>query len=259
MSPLEQAQAQAQAQPPPEPTEEQAHALFERAKAQFPSRTLGHEQWYLVVLSALIYSQPTHAKTLYRYVLRTEPSLRDAEEDSREARQRLVRRMREVLIKSTPLLGICKPLEALLGIASVEAPDDEDHQQMTRHAWTNDAAHRARGNAWLDTIYRDDLPRIVAQMRAHTEFEMLTRDVTYGLFLSDMSVLDARETEMVTLAGIAVQDLPNQTAWHLRGCRRVGIAAADVEMLQRCVEMVAEFGGSRLWKIPRVADIEGQV
>ena len=74
-----------------------------------------------------------------------------------------------------------------------------------------------------------------------------------------MSILGPVDTEMVVLSGIMIQNLPLETAWHLRGTRRVGVKAEDVELVQQCVEMVAAFGGRRLGRVPRVRDIEHEV
>jgi hypothetical protein len=50
----------------------------------------------------------------------------------------------------------------------------------------------------------------------------LSVEITYGLYLSDHSILDAVDTELVVLGGIMMQDLPRETGWHLRGTRRIG-------------------------------------
>lgn len=104
----------------------------------------------------------------------------------------------------------------------------------------------------------------------------ISSEITYGLYLSDHSILDAIETELVVLSGIMIQNLKRETGWHLRGIRRVGLGMQDVEMVQQCVsmvirfrggvlltinqiEMVAEFASVPLNKVPRVADIEHEV
>ena len=34
-----------------------------------------------------------------------------------------------------------------------------------------------------------------------------------------------------------IQNLKNETAWHLRGLRRVGVSFEDVEKVQQCVSL----------------------
>ena len=69
----------------------------------------------------------------------------------------------------------------------------------------------------------------------HTPSAWASRHITYGLFLSDQRILSDVETEITVLAGIMMQNLPRETAWHLRGTRRIGIRMEDTETLQQCV------------------------
>jgi uncharacterized alpha-E superfamily protein len=73
----------------------------------------------------------------------------------------------------------------------------------------------------------------------HSELTVSTdwtsKQITYGLYLSDHSILNDVETELTVLSGIMIQNLPRETAWHLRGTRRIGVSMEDVETLQQCV------------------------
>jgi hypothetical protein len=87
----------------------------------------------------------------------------------------------------------------------------------------------------------------------------ISTEITYGLYLSDHSILDGLSTELVVLAGIMIQNLKLATAWHLRGMQRLGVSMDVVELVQQCIEMVAAFTGVRLNKVPRIKDIEDEV
>lgn len=63
----------------------------------------------------------------------------------------------------------------------------------------------------------------------------ISTDITYGLYLSDHTILDAIDTETVVLSGIMIQNLKKETGWHLRGMRRVGVSQEDVELVHQCV------------------------
>lgn len=80
--------------------------------------------------------------------------------------------------------------------------------------------------------------------RSYTRVFMLTptsdwtsKQITYGLYLSDHSILNDVETEITVLSGIMIQNLPRETAWHLRGTRRIGVSSEDTETLQQCVSI----------------------
>jgi hypothetical protein len=87
----------------------------------------------------------------------------------------------------------------------------------------------------LKTIYAGDLSTSTGPFQAHKDFDFISRQITYGFYLSDHSILGPLDTELVTLAGIMIQNLPLETAWHLRGTRRVGVSMDDVELVQQCV------------------------
>ncbi|PVH74623.1 hypothetical protein DL98DRAFT_519158 [Cadophora sp. DSE1049] len=235
-----------------EPTKEEAVSLFEAIENKFPHKTVGGNTWYLVVLSALVGVEPEHAAYLYTYLI-GKPQFSPP-----ESRQTLVRRLREALVKNVALQGVCKPLEALFSFAKIERPEDKDYT-FSREKWQAGPETIERGNAWLNTIYKDNLSTSTSPFAAHKDFEFISRQITYGFYLSDHTILEPVETELVTLAGIMIQNLPLETAWHLRGTRRVGVSMEDVEIIQQCIEMVAKYGGAKMHKVPRVADVEHEV
>lgn len=75
----------------------------------------------------------------------------------------------------------------------------------------------------------------VSLIRIDKVIDWLSKNITYGLYLSDHSILNDVETELVVLSGIMIQNLPRETGWHLRGTRRIGVSKEDVETIQQCV------------------------
>lgn len=107
-----------------------------------------------------------------------------------------------------------------------------------RENWQAGTENRERGEKWLNTIYQGNLSTATDQFKAHKDFDFISREITYGFYLSDHSILGPVETELVTLAGIMIQNLPLETAWHLRGTRRIGVSMGDVETIQQCVSLL---------------------
>ncbi|KMU90701.1 hypothetical protein CIHG_08513 [Coccidioides immitis H538.4] len=251
---------------PPERTPEDAVALFKVIEDKFPSATLGDDRWYLIPIAALPGSgQPEFAIQLYTY-LTSKP-----EYSTPEARQKLVRRLREALVKCVSIIGVCRPLEVIFGISKIERPEDKDYsfsrypscvaysifstlqeenkrdlqltRISTREHWQSGPANHARGKAWLDRIYKHNILSINDALASHKDFAWISYEITYGLYLSDHSVIDDVETELVVLSGIMIQNLRSETHWHLRGTRRVGVSMEDVEKVHQCIELVAELRG----------------
>ncbi|OTA30717.1 hypothetical protein BTJ68_09669 [Hortaea werneckii EXF-2000] len=129
----------------------------------------------------------------------------------------------------------------------------------TRENWHSGPENQQRGKDWLGQIYRHNDNQTAEMMAAHRDFRWLSIEITYGLYLSDHTILDGIDTELVVLSGIMIQNLKRETGWHLRGTRRIGVSFEDVDLIQQCIEKVAAFSGLKLTKVPRVADIEHEV
>ncbi|QIW98050.1 hypothetical protein AMS68_003568 [Peltaster fructicola] len=227
--------------------------LFDDIETQFPSATLGSDKWYILLLCSLSAGgHPELAADLYSHLLAR------AEYKTSDARKALVRRFREALMKLVSVVGVPKPLESIFCIAEVEKDEDKDYT-FTREEWQSGPANQARGRAWLDQIYKSNHAATERTLAAHKDFEWLSIEITYGLYLSDHSIIGPVETELVVISGIMMQNLKRETGWHLRGMRRIGISYDDVEIIQRCIEKVASFCGLQLTRVPRVKDIEHEV
>ncbi|KAF2194918.1 hypothetical protein K469DRAFT_698481 [Zopfia rhizophila CBS 207.26] len=238
---------------PRDPTTEEAIELFRAIEDKFPSKTLGDDKWYIVTLAAIVGGgQPAFAPTLYSQLIQRR------EYATPEERRALMRRIREALVKLVCIVGVCKPLEAIFDIDAITRPEDKDYS-FSREGWKCDEVNRQRGFAWQDRIYKHNQAKIDEILSSQKDFDWLSKNITYGLYLSDHTILNDIETELVVLAGIMIQNLPRETAWHLRGTRRIGVSKEDVESIQQCIELVAKFCGLVLHKVPRVADIENEV
>ncbi|KAF3044140.1 hypothetical protein E8E12_010325 [Didymella heteroderae] len=244
------ASASASSQPP---VRQELATLFTALEQSFANTNLGQKRWYLIVLAALVGgTEPEFADQLYLHII-SQPSCK-----SSESRQALVRRLREALVKLVSIVGVCKPLEAILSISKVEHPEDRDYT-FTRQSWTADSANHERGANWLKKIYAGNTEDTLALFNAHKDFRWISEEITYGLYLSDRQVLDDWDTEVVVLAGIMIQNLRLETKWHIRGALRVGMSKEDVKAIMECVREVAGFTEVKLTRIPSVEEVEHEV
>jgi hypothetical protein len=227
--------------------------LFRHIEDKFRSTGLGTERWYIVLLVCIVAGpDPEVASQLYMHLIAR------PEYETPAARQRLVRRLREALVKLVSILGVCKPLEAILAIAPLEQEQDKDYS-TTRSGWTCDEASRARGRAWIERVYTRNAGDTAPLFAAHRDFAWISAHITYGLYLSDRQVLDDVETQMVVLPGIMMQNLPLETHWHIRGTRRIGVSKEDVQVVWDSVKLIASYFGLSLRKVPTVDDVEPDV
>ncbi|KAF3482418.1 uncharacterized protein GIQ15_05177 [Arthroderma uncinatum] len=232
---------------------EEATQLFEEIERTFSSTSLGNERWYFIPIAALSGAGvPEYAIQLYSHLVER-PGYATP-----EARQRLVRRIREALVKCVPIIGVCRPLEVIFGIAKIEKDEDKDYS-FSREHWQSGEQNHERGVSWLSRIYQKNIDGIQDSLAAHKDFFWISTEITYGLYLSDHTILDDVETELVVLSGIMIQNLNSESRWHLRGMRRIGIAQEDVELVHQCIELVAKFAQVKIDRVPRVAEVEHEV
>src|SRR5690242_2873981 len=85
--------------------------LFANLEQRLATTKLGHERWYILAISCLVAGpDPEAAAPLYQYLI-NQPRY-----STSESRKALVRRLREALIKAVSVVGVCKPIEAILAI-----------------------------------------------------------------------------------------------------------------------------------------------
>jgi hypothetical protein len=128
-----------------------------------------------------------------------------------------------------------------------------------------------RGQKTINLIYGPLLPEIFKGFGSHKE-DIVHMEIAhvYGLYLSDHSVLNALESEVVVLSAILCTGLKSPGLWHLRGLGRLlGARGEDasneikdilrgVKMaIMSCVEWcgVEMEGRVRLSEWPNVGDV----
>lgn len=140
-------------------------------------------------------------------------------------RRRMVRQLKETLVKSTILVGkvkrcqshLCDELtrrcvgvghciEASFALGEALAEGDQD-DICVRHSFDTDGLSKVRGTTGLDRVYEHNLPPIIDKMRQFglSDIEWLSYNVTYGSLLEPVrpdnpaAALDFAETELVVL------------------------------------------------------------
>lgn len=238
---------------PPTSPDPKLVELFTRIEASLKGTAVGDDRWYIVVIACLSAGpDPEAARDLYLHLC-AQPQYA-----SSTARQALVRRLREALVKAVSLVGVCKPIEAILAINAVERPDDKDYSS-TREGWQADDANLARALEWYNKIYTRNAADTIGLFDAHKDFAWLSKNITYGFYLGDRQVLDDLDTEMVVFPAIMAQNLKTETWWHIRGTRRIGVSKEDTQALWDAICTIMAHFGVKLNKVPTVDEVEHDV
>lgn len=227
--------------------------LFRKIDQDFQQAQAISDRWYIVTIAALTGgTDPLLCKDLYLYLI-SKPEF-----STPDQRKQLVRRLRESLVKCVSIVGVCKPLEAIMAINECERDEDKD-LSTTRDGWQCDEDNLDRGMNWLGKLYGQNADSTLGLFSDHKDFEWITKNITYGLYLSDRQVLDDIDTEMVVLPGIMIQNLKKETHWHIRGTRRIGVSKQDVQIVWDSVQSIAQFLGLSLNRVPTPEEVESDV
>jgi hypothetical protein len=224
--------------------------LFETLETDFKASSLGVERWYLMAITALSGGpRPQMASDVYKYLIH-QPQYR-----SQHARQALVRRLREALVKSIAVFGVCKPIESIIAISQLERDEDKDYT-CSRENWKCDKENHERGVGWMRTIYKQNMESVLDLFSAHKDFAWITTNISYGLYLSDRQVLDDIDCQIVVLTGIMIQNLKLETYWHVRGARRLGFSKDDLIKLWNGVQTIGRASGLALDRVSTIDDVQ---
>ncbi|KZO91062.1 hypothetical protein CALVIDRAFT_542120 [Calocera viscosa TUFC12733] len=159
-------------------------------------------------------------------------------------RRRVVRRLKEALVKGAILHGVPHAIGASLALKDALVPGDRD-DSFVREGYHLDGQNAARGYEALHRIYRDEMPLVGELKSAMRDVEWFSYNCTYGAFLAPISDTDPRaplsirETEMVVLSCLVALRAELEVKWHLRGSLWVGMPEEEVEAVQCAVEEVA--------------------
>ncbi|KAH8832329.1 hypothetical protein DL96DRAFT_649695 [Flagelloscypha sp. PMI_526] len=166
--------------------------------------------------------------------------------------------LRDILLKQWTLIGIPLVISAVPGLAKAEKeagfefPDVIDNKYLDPSsnltASPSTPAEKivsdplsARGEKFMLTLYQSNLSKIFSTWGSHqSTFVWLEKQIIYGQFLSDHTILSPIEAELVILSTIIVgqPDLKGPSLWHIRGLLRMGVEKEDVKKVVAAVEEV---------------------
>lgn len=147
-------------------------------------------------------------------------------------------RLRDVLLKLVTLLGAPPVVVAVSALAKAEGKDREAVERKAEGSVLSEKWEgyemsdiEKRGRKTIDSIYGPLLPEIFKGFGSHRA-DVVHMEVVhvYGLYLSDHTVLNAIESEVVVLTAILCTGLKSPGLWHVRGLGRLlGARGPDAE------------------------------
>lgn len=229
-------------------------SLFKSVKEKAPkSAEYQNDAWYIIVAATLMTADGgKNLGALYKFLIAELGT-----NDTQESRRRISRRLRAVVMKSWTLVGMPRASDGFFSLVKEEAPEDAD-QSFGREEYAADPQKaNKRTMDWWRQVFGDEIANGIKKSYAMSpDFAWTTETIVYGLFLADLTVLNALENELVILASTMGQGADYTTRFHLKGLRQIGVNAEDATSVQSVIETVAQYLGKDTSSWPRTKEVE---
>lgn len=179
--------------------------------------------WYFVAgVTFSILNRPDEIPRVFHFAIDKDTNCNSSDsgnEEKHEQRLLVARRLREALIKTAPIGGLPKTINALLALKATTPPSLLDEPlgfsptaRSTEIYNTPSSSIMHRGQKFFDRVYGKVAQRVMGQMdRSGTEDLGLTARLLYSYILSNTNILSAAESSFVLIAGIIPQDVSIRT------------------------------------------------
>lgn len=180
------------------------------------------EDWYVIAgTSCAAINEPALLVQVFKAAL-----------DGNSDPKKVLRRLREGLVKILTLVGVPRILRAIPALVKcvkelgVEKFGDESFAR--EHAALS-PDNRERGLDMLKMIYQERFQQISDFLANQAmDFDFIMYEILYGLILSEASILDLKITELIVATTLTSSGMIPEAEQHILGCQRVGISKEDV-------------------------------
>ncbi|KAJ4389490.1 hypothetical protein N0V93_006959 [Gnomoniopsis smithogilvyi] len=214
--------------------------------------------WYLVIATTLcVLNRPEEIQPVYNHVVGPGhglPGLQNGVGLSDQEQLRIVRRLREALLKTSAIGGIPKTINALqelkkaVPVHLADEPCSVSPSNRRRDIFETPTSQVLdRGQAFFNNCYGKVAERVMTSLdHSGTEDLGLAVRLTYGYVLSTTAILSEAETSFVMIAGLIPQDVNAQLKGHLKGALNGGASVEQVRAVRQLAINVCEAAGMRV-------------
>jgi alkylhydroperoxidase/carboxymuconolactone decarboxylase family protein YurZ len=109
-------------------------------------------------------------------------------------------------------------------------------------SWSDVQNQRQRGRSLFGNIYERHTEKVIKSMySSHPDLAQTALHQLYGPTLGEVSVLNPKETSLVTCAGLMIQNVPIQLVGHSHGAYHNGATKEDMVHVQSIVAVLADY------------------
>ncbi|CAO3624135.1 unnamed protein product [Cunninghamella blakesleeana] len=217
----------------------------------YKNTDINKESWYLVasvIMTTL--NQPQDISQVYYQVVQTTSTFGNNE----EAHKAFVLRIKEGILKSSPIIGIPKVINALKEFHSTIPVAIQEQLPTTSSRkvenWEDIVHQHERGKELFNRIYGRYANKV--QSSLHDSYPDLAQvcDNVYGNILSHSEIIHPLDTSFILMASLMVQNLPSQLKGHYIGAMHNGATKEQFLLLQSIVEKMCSYYNTTFLPLP---------
>ncbi|KAI8643622.1 AhpD-like protein [Parasitella parasitica] len=202
--------------------------------------------WYIVaavVMSAV--NKPEDVSHVYNIISERVERTKDMTiEEKNRLIAAIVLKLREAILKSYIIIGFPKTINTLQQLANATPEKIKTllpkKPLRKEESWSDVQNERQRGKALFGAIYERHTDKVIKNMyNTHPDLAQTALYQLYGPTLGETSVLNAKETSLVTVAGLMITNVPLQLVGHSYGALHNGASQSDIQHVQ---SIVSELG-----------------
>ncbi|KAJ8652083.1 hypothetical protein O0I10_012314 [Lichtheimia ornata] len=205
--------------------------------------SITNQIWY--VLAAVVMTSLNRSQDIPQVYEAVEKTVYADDKDKQDTeKSKVLLRMREGIFKSFVIIGypkIINSLQALnTGVSTQVLSKMPSTPIRTESSWNDIIKQRERGQHLFDTIYERHSKKVQENMyTAYPDLGQAAIHQLYGPVLAESSVISAKETSLIMVAGLMLQDVPAQLKGHRYGALHHGATQQDLERLEIMVDIIA--------------------
>ncbi|KAF2114573.1 hypothetical protein BDV96DRAFT_101408 [Lophiotrema nucula] len=211
---------------------EEARALINALPAKAEA-SQAQDSWYCIAAcSFAACSQGTFVADVYRKAI-------EGHVQDHEANKRVLRRIKESLLKTAVIYGVPRLINAGRSLISALPNPELDNEIISiRNHIKEPSTTEQRGLVYMRNIFGADLDPFATWMDENwPDLRTYVMQFIYGYYQSDVSVIDAITTSQLNIATLIPMDVAPEVAWHMRGLVRNG---GTLEQLQFASDIATE-------------------
>ncbi|KAI8348309.1 AhpD-like protein [Blakeslea trispora] len=191
-------------------------------------------------------NQPKDIQHVYSIISTRIAQTTNSSEQKTQLLSNATLRLREAILKSFVIIGFPKAINTLQELARVTPeevkellPKDPIRKDSS---WTDIQNERERGRALFSKIYDRHTDKVIDNMHnGYPDLAQTALHQLYGHVLSETAILSAKETSLVLIAALMVQNVPLQLVGHVHGAIHNGATHDDIKRIQSIVTALANY------------------